>query len=316
MRIVLLALALLSTGCLTAQDPPSDADKLLDAPAEKPAALKVFQQHKLINARTTEVLRKGDFAFEVQHNFNDIGGSFGGPKKFFGLDENTDVKIGFEWGLGHRFTLVTSRVKGASIVRQLYEIGFKYQLARQIANDPKHPVAATLFANNVISGVTASTNPQDENAFANFGDRNSQVLQLILARKFGKEKGISLLVSPTFVNRMFVMPGDQKSMFAIGSGARIPLTKKFVFLFDYFHTFRPSSIRTLYRSVYKRELFDAMGVGFEINTPGHTFTLNFSNNKETLENRFIPRTIDSWGMGAFRWNFDLTRAFTLFRPKK
>jgi Membrane bound beta barrel domain (DUF5777) len=315
MRIVFTALAFCLTATLWAQDtpPPSDADQLLDDPEKTTDVVRIFKQHKLINARTSEVVKKGEMEFEVQHNFNDIGGSFGGPKKFFGLDENTDLKIGFQFGLGHRFTLVTSRVKGATVVRQLFELGFKYQIARQIAKDPKHPLAVTLFANNVTSAVTAASTPGQEHSFTNFGDRNSQVVQLILAKKIGT---VSLLASPTFVHRNFVMPGDEKSIFALGGGARIPLTKKFVFLVDYFHTFRSTATRSLYRSVYNRELYDALGVGFEINTPGHTFTLNFCNNKDVLENRFIARTLDGWGMGAFRWSFDLTRAFVLFRPKK
>ncbi|HQV60653.1 MAG TPA: DUF5777 family beta-barrel protein, partial [Chitinophagaceae bacterium] len=59
--------------------------------------------------------------------------------------------------------------------------------------------------------------------------------------------------------------------------------------------------------------FDPLGVGFEILTSGHIFRLNFTNATEIVENRFIPRTITSWGKGQFRWGFTISRNFTLWR---
>ena len=61
------------------------------------------------------------------------------------------------------------------------------------------------------------------------------------------------------------------------------------------------------------ELYDVFGVGVEILTQGHVFHLNFTNATETLENRFIPKTITSWGKGQYRWAFTISRNFTLFR---
>lgn len=89
--------------------------------------------------------------FNVSHNFGDIGGDAGGVSRFYGLDNATDIKIGFQTGLSDRLNLITARTKGAGLVQQLWEIGLKWQLLKQVEMDPKSPFSMTLFANNVIS---------------------------------------------------------------------------------------------------------------------------------------------------------------------
>jgi Membrane bound beta barrel domain (DUF5777) len=286
---------------------------LPDAGEDEPALpVKVFVSQRLINANTVEVLKKGIMDFKVSHSFEDIAGDKGGIKNFFGLDRSTDVRIGFQIGLSNRLNIVATRAKGAGRVQQLYELGLKYQMMRQLQNDPKHPLSMTLYVNNVISTMKAEPLPDRENSFRGFGDRTSQVVQLMVARKFGKS---SFQLSPAFVNTGYVQSGDDNSMFALGAAARIPLSKKLVFVFDYFHPFRSKDSKNFIRSTGS-EVYDAMGAGFEILTEGHTFNLMFTNATEILENRFIPRTVTSWGRGEFRWAFALTRAFVLFRSKK
>jgi Membrane bound beta barrel domain (DUF5777) len=316
MKKTFLVLALFfSVNFITAQTADSVAAvTALPDNSEEESALpvKVFASQRLINANTVEVLKKGIMEFKVAHSFEDIGGDKGGIKNFFGLDKSTDVRIGFQVGLSNRLNIVATRAKGAGRVQQLYELGLKYQLMRQMQNDSKHPLSMTLYANNVISTMKAEPLPDRENSFRGFGDRTSRVVQLMVARKFGKS---SFQISPTFVNTGYVQPGDDKSIFALGAAARIPLSKKFVFVFDYFHPFRSRDSKDFIRTTGS-EVYDAMGAGFEILTEGHTFNLMFTNATEILENRFIPRTITSWGRGEFRWAFNLTRAFVLFRSKK
>ena len=90
--------------------------------------VKIFESEKAINANTTEVVGKGKMEFKVTHNFGDIGGEFGGIKNFFGLDNATDVRIGFQIGLTDRLDIILARAKGASQQSKLWELGLKYQL--------------------------------------------------------------------------------------------------------------------------------------------------------------------------------------------
>ena len=278
---------------------------------KEPDYIWIFSSPKLINANTVEMTPKGILEFKVTHNFGDIAGDNGGIKNFFGLDNATDVRIGFQYGLSKRINIIAARAKGASIVQQLYEAGIKYRLMQQ-ANDSQHPLSVTLFANAVISTMKANNIAGQENSFDNFSDRLSQTLQLLIARKFGN---ISLQVAPTLVNRNYVIAGDDKTIFALGGAFRLPVKGKFSILLDYFHSFRSQESIDVFKAQDIR-FYDAIGVGIEILTAGHVFHLNFTNATEILENRFIPRTITSWGKGQYRWGFTVSRDFDLLWKKK
>ncbi len=277
----------------------------------EPDYIWIFSSPKLINANTVELLSKGIFEFKVTHNFGDIAGDNGGIKNFFGLDNATDVRIGFQYGLSKRINLIAARSKGAGLVQQLYELGIKYRLMQQ-ANDSKHPLSVTFFAHAVVSTMKASIVAGQENSFDNFSDRLSQTLQLLIARKFGKT---SLQVSPTLVNRNYVVTGDDKTLFALGGAFRLPVRGRFSVLLDYFHSFRSQSSIDFFKTQDTR-FYDAMGVGIELLTEGHVFHLNFTNATEILETRFIPRTVTSWGKGQYRWGFTVSRDFDLLWKKK
>lgn len=319
-----LAFLLLSTTAAFAQE-DSAVTKLMNSmdskePAAK-AATPVFYSQKLINANTVEVLHKGILEFKVVHNFGDAGGTNGGISHFFGLDNASDVKIAFQAGLTNKLNVLFSRTKGGGNLGQLVETGLKYQFLKQ-TDDNSQPVSLTAFANIVVCTMKADTNSSasqlkiKENHFDGFSDRLSQVVQLMVARRFGK---ISLQLSPTYVHTNYVVTNDQKGIFALGGGARIPLSKKFILVADYFHAFRSVSseaaLKSQYAGLYDVKRYDAFGIGVEIVTPGHLFHLNFTNATNILENRFIPRTFSSWGKGQYRWGFTVARNFVLFRDK-
>ena len=272
---------------------------------------KVFYSQKAINSKTVEVLPKGILEFNVSHNFGDIAGDNGGIDEFFGLDNTTDVRIGFQLGLSDKINLVAARAKG-QYVQQQWELGLKWQFLRQMDNDPSHPVSLTMYANDVVSSQEASSLPDQETSFEDFSDRHSQIVQLMLARKMGK---ISVQFSPLYLHTNHVVSYDQENIFALGGAIRIPLSKKIILLADYFHPFRSQSTKDGFEA-NGIELFDPFGIGLEIVTEGHVFHLNFTNATELLENRFIRKTVTSWADGEFRWAFTISRNFVLFRDKK
>ena len=311
-----------------------DISKELDTKkkwTEDQPALKVFYGQRLINANTVEVLHKGVMEFRVIHNFGDIAGDKGGIKNFFGLDGAEDVKISFQIGLGNKLNIVAARTRGdlngigdgsnlnprflVGSVNQLWELGLKYQFLKQAENDPKHPISLTMYVNTVVSSMPrdADSNKITEKEFKNFSDRMSQLVQLMIARRFGN---ISLQLSPTYVHTNYVLPGkDDKDLFGLGGGVRLPITKKFFLIADYFHSFRSQESKD-FLSGHNIHLHDAFGIGVEILTQGHIFHMNFTNATDILENRFIPRTYTSWGDGQYRWGFTISRNFILFRDKK
>lgn len=277
-------------------------------------AVEIFSSEKAINTNTPETVGKGKMAFKVSHNFGDIAGNNGGIKQFFGLDNSTDIRIAFQVGLGKRFDVIAARAKGASQQQQLWEMGLKYKLLGQLENDPSHPLSVAVYANTVIASNIANPFPNQENSYKDFSDRVSNVLQLIIARKIRK---VSLQLNPTLVTRGYAISYDQKSIFALGGAIKVPLVQnRLNLVVDYFHPFRKESVEDSFKVNNNIRFYDPLGVGFEILTSGHVFRLNFVNNTEILENRFIPRTISSWSKGQFRWSFTISRNFTLWREKK
>ncbi len=282
-----------------------------DSKEKKP--VQIFSSEKAINANTPETVGRGKMAFKVSHNFGDLAGKAGGIKNFFGLDNSTDVRIAFQIGLGKNLDVIVARTKGAGLQQRAVELGLKYKLLQQIENDPSHPVSVALYANTAIATNEANTFPNQDNSYKDFSDRISNILQLIIARKMGK---VSLQLNPTYLIRGYAISYDQKNMFALGGAIRVPLVEnRLNLLVDYFHPFRKEAVEDSFKVNDNIKFSDPLGVGFEFITSGHTFRLNFTNNTEILENRFLPRTITSWGKGQFRWAFAISRTFRLWTAK-
>lgn len=296
--------------CSQAQD---DSTKTMstESATKEPAIL--FYTLKTMNANTTETVGKGKMEFRVGHNFGDIGGGEGGIRSFFGLDGAFDVRIAFEVGLGKRFDLIAGRTRGGGSIQQIFELGFKYKIADQIENDPSHPFAIALFANTTVSAMKASPLANTETSFRGFGDRVNSAFQLIIGKKIGK---VTVQLNPTYIARGYSISYDQKNMFALGGALRVPMGKNLHLIMDYFRPFRSDESRDSFRIKHNVRFYDALGVGFEIKVGGHNFNLNFNNATELLENRMIPATRRTWKNGQFRWGFNLSRTFVLWREKE
>ena len=287
------------------------AFSVISAQDKKP--VEIFNSQKVINANTSETVGLGKMEFKVTHNFGDIGGDFGGLKNFFGLDNNVDVRIAFQTGIGKKLDLTFARSKGASKQQRLWEMGLKYQLLQQLENDPSHPLSLALYANAVVASNTRTTTPNQDHSYDGISERTSNVFQLILAKKMGR---VSLQLNPTFLTRGYSISYDKRSFFSLGGALRIPISQRLNFIVDYFHTFRSQSSRDSFRIKDNIRFYDPLGLGLEVVTGRHVFHLNFTNTTEILENRFIPRTVTSWGKGQFRWGFTISRQFTVWKPKQ
>ena len=284
--------------------------KAASATEKKP--VKVFMAQRLINANTVEVLPQGHLEFKVVHNFGDISGTFGGIKNAYGLDNSTDIKIAFLYGITKNLNVIVSRNKGNGNVLQLWELGFKYKFMQQMENDPSRPLSIAAFVNGVSSSQTASPDSSKENYYRKTSDRQSQTVQLMVARKFGRI--LSLQLNPTYVHTNYVVKNDVNHVFALGAAIRVPIYKQFVFIADYFHPFRSERSADSLR-IKGINFYDILGVGLELVTPGHVFHVNFTNTTSILENRFIPRTTSSWKRGQYRWGFTVARNFVVNKKK-
>jgi hypothetical protein len=281
------------------------------APAHEKVSA-TFKSTKLINLHTNETIFKNELDFRVDHRFGDIGGANGGIRRFFGLDNATDVRIGFEYGLSDRLSIGLARAKGATDVQQLYEGNIKYRLIEQTTDD-YIPFAITLFGSNTITGVTASDDPTSATAYHNLSDRMNFVTQVILARKFNSN--FSFTLTPSYVHRNFTAFRDQNDLFAVSAGGRAKISKRMALVVDYTVPFRNSADKDYLEQLSGVKYRNTLGAGLEIETGGHVFNLNFTNATAIEEMQFIPQTNSNWLKGQFRWGFSIARRFS-FNKKK
>ncbi|TBO41965.1 DUF5777 family beta-barrel protein [Pedobacter kyonggii] len=293
----------------SAQDSLENA---LQMPVEKKNVKATFKATKLINIQTNETIYKNEMDFRVDHRFGDIAGSGGGIKNFFGLDQSTDIRIGFDYGISDKLSVGIARAKGAGVVTQLYEGNLKYRLLEQ-TDDEKVPVAVTLFGSTTIAAVKASTDPTAVNAYSKFQDRLTYVVQAVIARKFNSN--FSMLVMPSYVHRNFTVFGDENDLLALSVGGRIKLTKRMAFVADYTIPFRNKDKKAYLESTSGNQLYNTLGAGLEFETGGHIFHLNFTNATAIQESQFITDTNTSWLKGQYRWGFSIARRFSFDKKK-
>jgi hypothetical protein len=314
MRIIVTVLFFFISKNMIAQDSLSN---ILDNEVNKQLAVKkqptyaTFKGTQLVNSRTIETLGKHDLDFRVSHRFGDIGGEFGGEKSFFGLENSTDVKISFDYGITDRFTAGVSRSKGATAVRQLYEASLKYKLLRQ-TDDGSMPVTVTAFSNAVVSSMASNVKANTPDHFNSFSDRLSFTNQLLIARKFSDR--FSLMLMPTYVHTNYVINNDQNDIFAVGIGGRLKLTKRMALIADYYKVFRNTASTNSFKAA-GLNFYNPLGAGIEFETGGHVFDFTFTNSTAILENQFIPYTTTSWKQWRFRWGFNLSRIFSIKKHK-
>jgi hypothetical protein len=297
-----------------------DLLNLLDSTGAKKTHDKViatFKTSKVINAQSTETVKKGTMDFRVTHRFGNIGTeSGGGGHTLYGFDNSTDIRISFDFGITDNLTLGVARSKMNEMVDGLV----KYRFLTQ-TTDNHIPVSMALYGD-------MSYNPQTADQFYNGVDRTSSkfkqndihrfsyVTQLLIARKFGSRLSIELI--PTYQHRNFVLanvnPGNGKEetndLISIGGGFRLKLTKRVALIADYFYTF--SEYRT---NNSANPFYNPLAIGIEIETGGHVFHLNFTNASGIIENNYIPNTTDNWLKGGYKFGFNISRVFNLTKKK-
>ena len=257
--------------------------------------LSTFKSPKLVLLQTNETQKKQNLTFWIGHRFGDIGGESGGARTLFGLDAATDIHIGFDYGITDDLTVGIGR----SRFNETYNLNAKYRLLRQM--EEGMPVSLSLFGQS--SWITRREFFEAE--FTSEADRISNFFQLIFARKFSPS--LSLMVNPGYLMGSHIQdPGDKENFFVLGFGGRFSFTKRLSLIADYTLVNgldRPGDLAAGYTN--------PLGIGLEIQTGGHVFSLNFQNAKFITANNFIPNTRESWGDGEVRFGFSISRNFYL-----
>lgn len=282
-----------------------------------------FKTTRVINGHSIETVKKNQLDFRVSHRFGDIAGS---PNdhihSFFGFDQASDIAIILEYGVTDDLTIGAGRMKGAGPLRELWNANIKYRALKQ-TKDFKFPLTITLFGNTAISSMRPSADVTSVNYFpksyAGFSHRLSYTLQALLAVK--ATDWLSIQLSPTFVWRNNVPYGDKNGMFFLGISARAKFTKRTGVVFEYFMPIVKPGVGgreyfPMVRGMKNAAYYPNLHIGFEFETGGHVFHVNFTNSRGLLENDYLPYNTANWAQGQFRLGFTISRSFPLsFKDK-
>lgn len=258
-----------------------------------------FKATHIVLSHSTETQKKHDLDLRIRHHFGDIGGTFGSAHTLYGLDVATDLFIGLDYGVTDNLTIGFGRSKHD----ELYDLYVKQKILNQ-KNDGGSPLNLTLLAQvGLIARQPFSTE------FDRYSNRLSYFLQPIISRKISSR--ISLAIMPALLMRSLTEDvSDPNNIYSIGFAGRIKLTKRLSFIVDYTLVnglSRPTQLPIAY--------YNPLGVGLEIETGGHIFSLNFMNSEYIVENNFIAATKKSWEDGGVRFGFTISRNFSLFKSK-
>jgi hypothetical protein len=107
--------------------------------------------------------------------------------------------------------------------------------------------------------------------------------------------------------------GSEKGFFSLSATARIKVTKISSIIIDYAHPF--SSFRS------RNGFSDPFGVGIQMVTGGHVFTINITNTRTANEINYLSNTTSDYFRGNYRIGFTIARMFDFnhkerYQPRK
>jgi hypothetical protein len=260
--------------------------------------IRAFDGTRIINGHSAEQIGKKVLEFRVEHRFGDLAGSQGGVQSMFGLDNSSDIRLAFEYGITDKMMVGFGRSKGAGTpYRSLLDGFFKYSLLQQ--KEEGSPLSLTLLGTSAYSYMKASEDIALVSHFPKAAHRFAYSAQAIASKKIGSS--FSLALMPTMVHRNYVAADDVNTLFAMGGAFRWSITENLGFITEYYHALASSDLRSNKKN--------SLSVAFEWLTFGHNFTIYLSNARGFGETQFIADTQEDWLKGQFRLGFCIGRKF-------
>lgn len=309
MKTCFTLLVILATGSLHAQD---DLLSLLGEDSTTRIYTNAsFKTTRVINGHSLESTAPGVLDVKINHRFGVLSG---GIEDFFGLDEAW-VRLGLDYGVTDRLMVGIGR----SSYQKTVDGFLKYKILKQCDEGCGTPLTAAL-----VTGMSVDTRVQEDLPWYDtsrtdyFTHRLAYNFQLILGRKF--TESFSLQLMPGLVHRNLVATAEEENdVMNIGAAGRIKLTKRTALNAEYFYVL-PGQLKGT--TVTSDQVDDpnpgyhnSLSIGFDIETGGHVFQLHFTNSTGMFERAFITETTNSWSEGEIHYGFNISRVFTIHRPK-
>jgi hypothetical protein len=281
-------------------------------------AVATFKTSRLINGHTVETTQKGVLDLKVTHRFGKLNEGF---YNFFGLDA-ASMRIGADYGITDRFTIGAGRsTSGKSVNPSIpldqstekgYDAFLKYRLLWQSTGERTMPLSLTLLSSVMVNTLKVKKDVYDPSSAdsiktvkLNTSDRFYYATEILAARKFSD--AFSLQLMPVWTHYNYVdsssMPND---LFSIGVGVRFRLTPRSSLNIEYYYQLPGHKLPGTNNS---------FAVGYEIETGGHVFQLQFTNSYGMTERTFINETRGKWSNGDIHFGFNISRVFVVKKPK-
>ncbi len=286
-------LILLFLAYLSSWGQNEDLLALVDTGPQKEHVKNAFKSTRVIMGQSMEFLAKGTLDVRILHRFGPINSGY---KNFWGLDQ-ASMRLGFDYGITNSLSIGVGR----STYKKELDGFIKFRPIWQSTGPGSIPFSVVL-----VSGMTVDTTPWADPTRTNFTtSKMAYYGQMIIGRKFSE--GFTLQLTPTFLHRNLVpTENDLNDIYALGIGGRIKLSKRISFNWDYFY---------VYNGLKPNVNYFPLSLGFDIETGGHVFQLNFSNSIGMNERAFLTDTTNSWANGDVLFGFNLSRVFTVVKRK-
>jgi hypothetical protein len=293
-KILKIGLFLLFPLQIVAQE-AGDWSEFSDSTANTETAL-LFNDSRVVNGHSVETLEKGTFDLRITHRFGDAA-TGGSGRTLFGIDQATDIRIGFEYGITGNFMVGLGRSKGSGPLTEVWDGVAKYKILSQ---SEKMPVSLTVTGAAFFTSMKKATDTTLPTAFTRTAHRFSYSSQFIVARSFADM--ITIQLAPTWIHRNFVAYDDNNGLFSLGSVVKVKVYKKLSLIAEYYL----NAGKRTYTGITP---VNPLAAGVEIKTFAHNFQLVFMNSAGIGEAQFIPYTASKWSKGQFRLGFTISRHF-------
>jgi|SRR5688572_1631163 len=276
-----------------------DLLKELDQDSENNYTFATFKGSRIINGQSVETRRKGELEFIFSHRFGLVNG---GAYTLWGLDESV-TRLGLEYGINDRFGVGVGRTSSD----KTYDAYLRYKLLRQ--KDKGTPVTIT-----AMGTFTYQTFPNEDDdpvlaPTLDPVDRMAYTVQAMIARKFNTK--LSLQINPIFVHRNYVDETyENYDDFAVGFAGRYKITQSMAISAEY-----TARLNAKENQPPAYERYDAVGIGFDIETGGHVFQLLFTNTLGMFERWTVTKTNHDFFGGDIHFGFNITRTFQLSKKQ-
>lgn len=256
-----------------------------------------FKAERLINSHSIEIPARNELLVIIAHRFGSLEN---GIYDMFGMDVAT-MRWGFEYTLPTDFVCVGV---GRSTYLKTYDGFVKVKLFRQSEGARKFPFSIAYVGDMAVRSQRLDF-PERKNYFTS---RLMYTNQLLIARKFSRS--LSLQIMPTVVHKNLVARSDeQNTFFSLGVGGRMKLTNRVSLNMEYFGFIPGQKIPT----VGGFPIRNTFAIGFDIETGGHVFQLQFTNARAMFDGGYLSETRTDFfapqGRGI-HFGFNLTRTFS------